>query len=90
MVKSLEQWRLEYERSAHPINILMDHKNLEYFMTSKLMNRIQTRWSEFLSHFKFKIVYHIGKQGQKPNVLNRMPADIFVKGGGRKSSTNRD
>jgi hypothetical protein len=57
IVKSLEQWRPECEGSVHPIKILTDHKNLEYFMTSKLLNQRQTRWSEFLSRFKFKIVY---------------------------------
>jgi hypothetical protein len=55
IVKSLEQWRPECEGSVHPIKILTDNKNLEYFMISKLLNRRQTRWSEFLSRFKFKI-----------------------------------
>jgi hypothetical protein len=73
IVKSLEQWRPECEGSAHPIEILTDHKNLKYFMTSKLLNRRQTRWSEFLSRFKFKIVYHPCKQGKKPDALTRMP-----------------
>jgi hypothetical protein len=39
IMTSLEQWRPECEGSAHPIKILTDHKNLEYFMTSKLLNR---------------------------------------------------
>ena len=85
IVKSLEQWRPECEGSAHPIKILTDHKNLEYFMTSKLLNRRQTRWSEFLSRFKFKIVYRPGKQGQKPDALTRMPGDIPPKGGAEKT-----
>jgi hypothetical protein len=57
IVKSLEQWRPEREGSVHAIKIVTDHKNLEYFMTSKLLNRTQTRWSEFLSRFKFKIIH---------------------------------
>ena len=84
IVKSLKQWRLECEGSAHPIKILTDYKNLEYFMTSKLLNRSQTRWSEFLSCFKFKIVYCPGKQSQKPNTLTRMPGDIPLKEGAEK------
>jgi hypothetical protein len=80
IVKSLEQWRPECEGSAHPIRILTDHKNLECFMTSKLLNRRQTRCSAFLSRFKFKIVYRPGKQGQKPDALTRMPGDIPPKG----------
>ena len=88
IVKSLEQWRPECEGSAHPIKILTDHKNLEYFMTSKLLNRRQTRWSEFLSCFKFKIVHRPGKQGQKPDALTRMPGDIPPKGGTEKTQQN--
>jgi hypothetical protein len=72
--------------SAHSIKILTDHKILEYFMTTKLSNRRQTRWSEFLSRFKFKIVYQPGKQGQKPDVLTRMPGEVPPKGGQKKPS----
>ena len=39
------------------IQVLSDHKNLEYFMTSNLHNRRQARWAEFLSRFNFKITY---------------------------------
>jgi hypothetical protein len=38
IVKSLEHWRPECVGSSHPIIILTDHKNLEYFMTSKLLH----------------------------------------------------
>jgi hypothetical protein len=85
IMKSLEQWRTECKGSAHLIKILTDHKNLEYFMTSKLLNRRQTRWSEFLSRFMFKIIYHPGKQGQQPDALTRMPGDIPMKGGAEKT-----
>jgi len=57
IVKSLEQWRPECEGSVHPMKILTDNKNLEYFIISKLLNRTQMTWSKFLSRFKFKIVY---------------------------------
>jgi hypothetical protein len=63
IVKSLEQWRPECEWSAHLIKIFTDLKKLEYFKTSKLLNRRQTRWSEFLSDLKIKIVHRPGKQG---------------------------
>jgi hypothetical protein len=39
IVKSREQWRPEYEGSVHPIEILTDHVNLEYFIMSQLLNR---------------------------------------------------
>jgi hypothetical protein len=69
IVRSLEQWRPQCEVSAQSIKILTDHKNLEYVMKSKLLGRRQTRWSEFVWTFKFKIVYFPGNQGQKPDAL---------------------
>src|SRR5690606_4863860 len=54
---------------------------LEYFMTTKLLNRRQARWSEFLSRFDFKIVYRPGKQGGKPDALTRRSGDLPCEGG---------
>jgi hypothetical protein len=85
IVKSLEQWRLQCEGSEHPIKIFTDHKKLKYFTMSRLMNWRQTRWSEFLSRFMFKIVYHPGTQVQKPDAPTRMPGDIPPKGGAGKT-----
>ncbi|KAG0155432.1 hypothetical protein PDIDSM_1009 [Penicillium digitatum] len=51
--------------------VITDHRNLEYFTTTKLLNRRQARWSEFLSRFNFKITYRPGKQGAKPDALTR-------------------
>jgi len=39
------------------IVVFTDHKNLEYFNTTKLLNWRQARWPEILSQFNFKIVY---------------------------------
>jgi hypothetical protein len=64
IVKSLEEWRPECEGSANSIDILTDHKNLEYFMISKQLNRRRTKWFEFLSLFKFKIVYQPGNKNR--------------------------
>ena len=59
-----------------PIKVLSDHKNLEYFMTTKELNRRQARWAEFLSQFNFKITYRPGKQGTKPDSLTRRSQDM--------------
>ena len=81
IVRAFEQWRPELEGSAHTIDVITDHKNLEYFMTDKLLSRRQARWSEFLSRFDFKITYRPGKQGGKPDALTRRSADLPPKGG---------
>jgi len=45
-------------------------------MSTKLLNRRQARWSEFLSRFNFKIVHRPGKQSTKPDALTRRPQDL--------------
>ena len=32
IVKAFEEWRPELEGSPEPINVIFDHKNLEYFI----------------------------------------------------------
>jgi hypothetical protein len=39
IIKALEEWRSECEGAAYPLQLITDHKNLEYFMTKKLLNR---------------------------------------------------
>ena len=43
IVRAFEHWRAELQSVENPIKVLSDHKNLEYFMTSKLFNRRQAR-----------------------------------------------
>ena len=71
VVRAFEEWRAELQSIINPIQVLTDHKNLEYFTTTKLLNPRQMRWSQFLSQFSFKIVYRPGKAGGKPDALTR-------------------
>jgi hypothetical protein len=45
-------------------------------MTTKLLNRRQTYWAEYLSRFYFKIVYRPGKAGVKPDSLTCRSGDL--------------
>ncbi|KAI0996733.1 hypothetical protein K3495_g11451 [Podosphaera aphanis] len=76
IIRAFEEWRPELEGAAHPIKVISDHKNLEYFMSTKQLNRRQARWAEFLSRFNFIIKYRPGKQGGKPDALTRRPEDL--------------
>ena len=49
IIRYFEEWQPELESTLHPIRVLLDHRNLEYFMSIKLLSRRQARWSEFLS-----------------------------------------
>src|SRR5258707_15890056 len=53
--EAFKSWHHYLEGSAKTINMVMDHKNLEYFTTTKKLTRQQARWSEFLSHFNLSI-----------------------------------
>lgn len=80
IIKCFEEWRPELEGSTHPILVISDHRNLEYFMTKKQLNRRQARWSEFLSRFNYRITYRPGKQGGKPDALTRRSGDLPKEG----------
>jgi len=56
-----------------------DHKNLEYFATTKLLSRRQTHWSEYLSAFNMVIRFRPGHLGTKPDALTRRP-DLYPSG----------
>ena len=80
IIRCFEEWHAELESSPHPIRVLSDHKNLEYFMSTKLLSRRQARWSEFLSRFNFRIIYQLGKAGGKPDALTRQSGDLPKEG----------
>jgi hypothetical protein len=46
-------------------------QNLEYFMSTKVLNQRQVRWSEFLSQFNFRITYRPGSKAVLPDALSR-------------------
>jgi hypothetical protein len=45
-------------------------------MTTKLLNRRQTCWAEYLSRFNFTIMYRPGKAGAKPDSLTHRSGDL--------------
>ena len=74
-------WRHYLEGSLTPIDVVTDHKNLEYFSTTKLLTHCQVCWSEFLCQFNLTIRFCPGRLGTKPNVLMRR-WDVYPKEGG--------
>jgi len=78
--KAFRNWRHYLEGSTSPIDVVMDHKNLKYFSTSKVLSHQQAWWSEFLSQFNLVIRFCPGKLGAKPDALTRQ-WDIYPKEG---------
>jgi hypothetical protein len=71
IIRALQEWRHFVEGAEHPCEIWTDHKNLEYFMTAKQLNRRQARWSLYLSRFDFTLHHKPGKSMGKPDALSR-------------------
>jgi hypothetical protein len=68
---AFKQWRHYLEGAREVIDVFTDHKNLEYFTTTKVLSRRQARWSEYLSAFNLLIHFRPGKLGGKPDALTR-------------------
>src|SRR5436190_23474007 len=79
IVKSLEEWRPELQGSASEFEILTDHKNLEYFTSTKVLNQRQVRWSEFLAQYNFRIIYRPESKAVRPDALSRRSHDTRKK-----------
>ena len=67
--EAFKHWRSYLEGATHVVLVMSDHKNLEYFTTTKVLTRRQARWSEYLSGFNNTIRYRPGKLGAKPDAL---------------------
>ena len=64
------------------IDIITNHKTLEYFTTTKVLTHYQAHWSEYLSAFNLVVCFHSGKLGEKPDTLTHQ-VDYYLKGGDR-------
>jgi hypothetical protein len=73
-------WHQYLEGAVPTIDVVMDHKNLEYFATTKLLTRQQARWSELLSVFNFVLRFRLGWLSGKPDALTRR-LDVYPKEG---------
>jgi len=70
IVRALEEWRHFVEGAEHCCEIWTDHKNLQYFMTAKKLNRRQARWSLLLARFDFIMHHHPSKSMGKTDALS--------------------
>jgi hypothetical protein len=57
IIESMKHWRHYLEGAKYPVQIHTDHKNLEVFMTTKILNRRQARWAEFLANYDFVLTH---------------------------------
>src|SRR5260221_5626001 len=88
MFKVFKNWHHFLEGSGKVIDTVTDHKNLEYFMTSKKLSCWQARWAEFLAQFNMRVHFRPGRLGSKPDALTRR-WDLYTDGDGQEpAATN--
>ena len=78
--EAFKMWCHYLKGLGNPINVVTDHKNLEYFSTTKVLMHHQVCWSEYLSAFNLIIHFCPGHLGVKPDALTRQ-WDIYPKEG---------
>ena len=71
IVAALKQWAYMLMSLDYLILMYTDCKNLEYFNTTKTVNRRQHRWAEFLQRFNFQVIYREGQLNKKADALLR-------------------
>ena len=86
ILEGLMRWEDKF--LGRPVQVITDHRTLEFFeMQGRLSNR-QIRWYEFLSRFQYKIVYVEGRKNVVADALSRyysslpegydIPEDVWV------------
>ena len=73
-------WRHYLKGAENTIDVVTDHKNLEYFSSTRMLTRRQVRWSEFLCAFNMVIWFCPRHLGGKPDALTRR-WDVYPKEG---------
>ncbi|MBW0545531.1 hypothetical protein O181_085246 [Austropuccinia psidii MF-1] len=67
---ALKRWRAFLLSLSSPFEVLTNYSSLQYFMSSKVLTRRQTRWAEFLSEFHFSFTYRPGLLATLPDALS--------------------
>ena len=71
IVDAFRVWKVYLEGTKYQVQVLSDHKNLTYFLSTKELNRRLARWYEELSIFNFKIDHVKGSENNAADALSR-------------------
>lgn len=89
IIEALQAWRHWLLGTSSPFHIITDHKNLEYFTTTKMLNRRQVRWSQLLADYNFLLFHRPGSLNTVADSLSRRVQDAFDVEGKRQTNTHR-
>ena len=67
--EAFKRWQHYLEGSGDPVDVVTDHRNLQYFSMTKILTRRQACWSEYLSAFNLIIRFRPGKLGTNLTLL---------------------
>ena len=71
IVDAFRVWKSYLEGTKYQVQVLSDHKNLTYFLSTKELNRRLARWYEELSTYNFRIKHVKGSENNAANALSR-------------------
>jgi len=71
IICTLEEWRHFLEGATYLVEIWTNHKNLEYFIMAKKLNRRQACWSLHLARFDFLLHHRPRRTMGKLDALSR-------------------
>jgi RNase H-like domain found in reverse transcriptase/Integrase zinc binding domain len=73
IMKALTHWRQYLGWTKEPFTIMTDHANLQYWKSSKNLNRCTAWWHTDLQEYDYNILYIPGKTNVPPDILSRPP-----------------
>lgn len=71
VVEAFREWRHYLQGAYQPTQVLTDHRNLEYFTSTKFLTRRLARWADFLIDFDFILRYRPGASNTQADILSR-------------------
>jgi len=89
IVDTFKQWRRNCKGAVHQVQVFSNLQNLEYFTTTKILNKQQVRWAQELVGINFQIYYGPEIQNGKPDVLSRRSEYCPEKGVWKTSQSRR-
>ncbi|KAI1003236.1 hypothetical protein K3495_g4968 [Podosphaera aphanis] len=89
IIACMKEWDAELRGLGKIFTILSDHMNLKYFLTMRRLTERQIRWAEFMSRFRYSLVYRKGVENARADALSRRDQDRPKEGDPRLLSRER-
>jgi hypothetical protein len=71
IIDTFRVWKVYREGTKYQVQVLIDHKNLMFFLSTKELDRRPARWYKDLSMFNFKIEHVKGSENNAADALSR-------------------